>query len=737
MTGTFVIGSGRQVFLACVLACTQLTRAAYGGGGPENVFVVVNTRSWASKTIANYFCHLRRVPASNIFYLDRPGSNTWLTVDAFREVMLDPILKEVDKRGLGGQIDYIVYSSDYPYEIRFDTDLPQPQRFASGSITGLTYLAQWVQAEDPRYTGNVNWYMRMPRSHEKGYTLIDGNVEAATRGFRSTYQWGPAGEQVENGGQHYLLSTMLAYTSGRGNSVAEAIRYLQRSAWADGTHPTGSMYFMLTPETRPRPGAQQGYDIRATTRQPAFESAGRALRALGINAEIVSGQVLPQGRNDVLGILAGTRNFDVASSRSTIAPGAICENFTSFGGALHGEDRQMGQTRLSEFLRFGAAGSSGTVVEPYASWTKFPHPMMYVHYARGCTLAEAYYQSVFSPYQLLVVGDPLCRPWATIPIVTVDGVRPGDRVSANLVLKPDVQSLANFTPAHFELFVDGRRVDQCAPGDQFEFDTQSIGDGHHELRIVAVEADLIQSQGRLIVPVLVDNQESQLVWKTEPRTDAGWERPIMITARCKGAEGIAIVQGRRLVGRIDGDAGQVRVNPQQLGYGPVTLQAVALKGAGPRDRVFGKPLQLNIKPPAPLRALRGITRFSTFRSVQLRTAAGTEGPIGKANDRDWLAKAGVKLNESFEIVGDIYAPEDDVYQFELELAGSCEIRVDDMRLFNHSSDTNQHYYVPVSLQRGKHRIRLRGTLRKTLKFFLAFGNRGTSSIGSDQFKPRS
>ena len=41
--------------------------------------------------------------------------------------------------------------------------------------------------------------------------------------------------------------------------------------------------------------------------------------------------------------------------------------------------------------------------------------MIQVHYARGCSLAEAFYQSVYAPYQLMIVGDPLCRPWANIP----------------------------------------------------------------------------------------------------------------------------------------------------------------------------------------------------------------------------------------------------------------------------------------------------------------------------------
>ena len=719
------------VLLAHLLAFTWGAEFAAAGGGPENVFVVVNQRSWSSKTVANHFCQLRRIPASHVFFLDWKGGNTRTNIDGFRSVILSPVISEIDKRRLGGQIDYIVYSSDFPYEIRFDSDLPKPSRFASGSITGLTYLSQLVQAKDPNYSKGVNRYMRMPRPGPRG-ARIDGTIDLPTRGFRSRYGWAADGRLVNSGGLQYILSTTLAHTSGRGNSVREAIGCLQRSALADGTHPQGTVYFTMTRDR----GSSSDYDIRSTTRQPAFASTIAALRALGINAQVVNGQNLPRNRPDVLGVMAGTPTFDWKSSGSTLMPGAICENFTSFGGALHGEDRDTKQTRLSEFLRYGAAGSSGTVVEPYALWPKFPHPMVHAHYARGCTLAEAFYQSVPQPYQLLIVGDPLCRPWATIPIVTVDGLPTSDSVSGRLVLSPHAQTPSGTSLSHFELFLDGRRIAQGPPHGQFDLDTEKLADGYHELRIVAVESSRIESQGRVILPITVNNRGGELVWATKPDRVVPWEKPLAIRVRSPGAKEIAIVHGRRMVARITGERGEVQIDPRQLGFGPVTLQAVGLSGAAPDRHILGRPISLEVRPPRAIPARVRAARFAKSQPLRIRLASGQYVPIDKATDKDWLAKSGVELGKPFEISGHLSVPEEAVYQFEMEFVGQCEIAVDDIRLFSNASDVNQHYYVPVALEQGIHRVRIRGTLDKTPKFFLAFGHRGTSSISDARFKPR-
>ena len=55
----------KSLFLGIlVILCSQ--HLAFTGGGPENVLIVVNQDSWASKYIANEYAELRNIPSTNI-----------------------------------------------------------------------------------------------------------------------------------------------------------------------------------------------------------------------------------------------------------------------------------------------------------------------------------------------------------------------------------------------------------------------------------------------------------------------------------------------------------------------------------------------------------------------------------------------------------------------------------------------------------------------------------------------
>jgi uncharacterized protein (TIGR03790 family) len=564
---------------ALYLALARSPGDAVAGGGPENVFLVVNSNSDSSKTIANYYIELRKIPPNNVFYVDWKGSLGACSGKNFREQILMPALKAIDDRKLAQQIDYLVYSSDFPWRMELRSVFPDDEFKVPfdpiASLTGASYLAAYMASENPSIVRpDINWYVPGP---------IDPNIAACqklasvpSRGFRGRYLWDKNGRRTEasDSGQRFLLSTTLGVTQGRGNTVEEVLSYLRRSVAADGTRPRGTIYFMWN------------RDIRSSVRDKCFASVAQQINQAGGQATVRQGR-LPDGAKDVAGVMVGTPTFDLPASRLTIMPGAICEHLTSAGGVLTAGAHQ---TPLTEFLRHGAAGASGTVTEPRAIQAKFPLASLQLHYVRGCSLAEAFYQSVSGPYQLLVVGDPLCQPWAVAPRVAIQGIPDPKNVSGTLSLTPSQAAGGGQPVGVYELFVDGRLVARTAPAKTLTLDTTKLPDGFHELRVVGIRADSIETQGRQIVPLTVRNELAPVELQVAPQPGVGHAGKLRMRVRQPSATSIAIRQNSREVGRVEGESGEVEIPAATLGHGPVTLQAFS---EGPAATV-SSPVRINV-----------------------------------------------------------------------------------------------------------------------------------------------
>ena len=333
--------------------------------------------------------------------------------------------------------------------------------------------------------------------------LRTGPFQAA-HGFRNQYIWTGAESPViqpaaSDSLNRYYLSTLLAYTGLRGNSMSEVLNYLRAAVASDGTNPDGTVYLMVNS------------DVRTRTREPSFHATVAALTKRGRHAEIlVKGQggqdgVVPKNKQDVIGAVVGIRRFDWGRSKSRLLPGAIAESLTSYGGDFDNG----AQTKLTAFLRDGAAGSSGAVAEPYSFQAKFPVPYMHVHYADGSSLAEAFYQSVEAPYQLIVVGDPLARPFAHFADVSLASPATNQAWHHAVLLKPAVKPTKDRAIHHIELWVDGQYTDKVAPWDAFLWDTKTVEDGCHDVRLVAVEDTAIETRSYVRLPVTVNNGKTR------------------------------------------------------------------------------------------------------------------------------------------------------------------------------------------------------------------------------------
>lgn len=551
------------------------------GGRSENLLLVVNANSEDSLAIANHYIRLRDIPACNVLYLDYTSSVREVKAERFRKEILQPIINTIEQRKLGAQIAYVVYSADFPYRINFEDEFKEEklakQFRPRASITGATYLWTYTLTKNPALVmPTVNWYA--PPVAQANQTVCRDCSEIPTRAFRAARYWTKQGEATNERkqGQTYFISTMLGVTVERGNTVEEITRYLTRSSVADAAQPQGTFYFM------------RNDDVRSKARHDCFDRVARKLRGEGAQVEVLEGIVPPSAEN-ALGVMTGCTSFRLDGGAVSLAPGAIADHFTSYGGRFDA----MSQSKLSVWMRAGAAGSSGTVFEPYALQAKFPQPCVHLHYRRGATLGEAFYQSVTGPYQLLVVGDPLCQPWAKQPKVEITGLEQGQTVSGQVLVKAKVSAQPGTQPKLCELYLDGRLLARYPYALPVPLEAAKLSPGEHELRLVATTADPLEYRGRQILSFRVPAEPAKAAGdgpaskaaadldilpdlvslKVEKHmVDAGQPLRVQVTGP-SNSTGIEILQNSRRVGYVQGGSGELQLDTTHLGRGPVRLVA--------------------------------------------------------------------------------------------------------------------------------------------------------------------
>ena len=394
-----------------------------------------------------------------------------------------------------------------------------------------------------------------------------------TRGFSGGSYWSANGwpNSVPTQGSRYMLSTVLALT-GRGQStLGQALAQLETSVNADGTHPGGNVYFA------------KHKDPRSRTRHSQFEFAVAELNSLGRSAGIID-QRYPENDPLVVGATLGSPLIDWQKTGSRFVPGALCDNFTS-----HGASWGKNQTHLTDFLNAGAAGASGTVYEPYTIATKIPNARLHAHYARGCTLAESFYQSISSPFQLLIVGDALCCPFGQFPQFKITA--PAD----NSVVRSDFElnlKFARKSPKvrHYEIFLDGVFTSTVDVLEEIEIAIDKMTDGFHELRVVAVADSPAANRGTRRLQLIVD-RKGQRVSLEADSSKVRMGRKFQLSSESTFGGKIKVYQNSRVVASTASGDG-TEIEAANLGLGKTQLQAVATASDG--SVVASPPLEIEI-----------------------------------------------------------------------------------------------------------------------------------------------
>ncbi len=367
---------------------------------------------------------------------------------------------------------------------------------------------------------------------------------------------------------------------------------------------------------------------------------------------------------------------------------------------------------------------------------------MHVYYANGCSLAEAYYQSVFGPYQLLIVGDPLCRPWADIPQVQVGSPKPDARVRGLV----EIQPLCEFVGGRhaggdhmrrvdrYEVFVDGRRVLRGNADAPVSLDTTALGDGFHALRIVGIEAGPVETQGRATVPVWVDNYGHTIEFSAAPPDAVRWDQKLVLKAKAPEMQGIAFFHNGRLIGKLNRGEGQIEINPRLFGTGPVSLSAIGLSREGAADFVHARPVELEIQASLPLPALKKPDPAKLQRGLLLKLAGAEEVPVQETWNPDWLGATGATAGQRFELDGYFQVPRQETYQFQIWHTGELKLSIDGTTIYEGADGDFRERFAPVALAANLHYLKITGQASDRPKLRVLFGGPGSRSLDGDKFR---
>ncbi len=531
--------------IGVVWAMTAGLAAAPVTGQAHEALVISDPTDATALWVTNHYAEARGLPASGFAWF-----TTWDT--SFQNVVSirhAALYGHLTNRRTARSIDYIVLGPLDRYRVNAGglvTDTCSPvNRFG---LPGAYTMAPFGSA-----------------------VLAGGNPSTLRQGFFSaantpiafdaelTYEQGSPGGSDPEG--NLFISASLGFTGERGVSGQTIVDMIDRSVAADGQQPGIFPSFLFIRTNDP---------ARSGPRQGAFAEAINRITALGLPASELNPGPLPPNNIQTLGVMTGAANLNFASTNFTIENGAFADHLTSFAADFN----RAQQTKCSEWIERGAVGTYGTVEEPCNFPQKFPSAYLHSHYAQGVTLGEALLRSLAAvPFQGYFMGDPLCRPYATGPDVSVTGVPASPWEGTFSVVVNATPTRAGTGLGQAQVLVDGVVVAEGSPGTSMLIPTAHLDDGWHELRAIVVDDSPQEVIGEWVGSFTLTNSGQSATMSPSPLS-GDLDTEFTFPANWVGGliDELRIVHLGRVVAAGDGTS-LLRVPGRILGAGPARVWA--------------------------------------------------------------------------------------------------------------------------------------------------------------------
>lgn len=578
------------IFLAGFLGVAHVSPAL----GPHQIALIVNEESSRSMTLANHYAWMRKIPLENRIHVRLPSkvlrAEAQLTAAEFGAAVLQPVQRTLKERGIKDRILAWVYSGDFPVRI---TGSP------TTSLTGYTL----VQGELPEAK-----MIKQGKAPSRFFAGIPGGGAEPGPGYPFIAYRQTLKDEMP------VPSMLLAHLGARGLTLEQAVEVIRQGIIAEGSMPGGTVYF------------ETGSDVRTRTREFQFPAAIEALKARQVKAEVVKG--LPDRTSKVLGLLAGRTTVSVPACGSLL-PGAYADHLTSFAAIFS----QYHQTKCTEWLRYGATGTSGPVVEPLSIWTKFPSARLFEFYGRGFTLIESLFASTASPFQILFMGEPLSAPFNQRLHVALLPVS-GDVLEGEALLQGHTLSPVDARRLLWRLTIDGNPRGELSRDPSFRLDTTALSDGYHAFGVETYFFDQPLIMGFSSSMMEVSNLKRKVDILFEQKTHDE-SRPLELKVEAdSAAEAVGLEVSGVLYKTENQSAAGFTLPPGRWGSGPVAVQAVAHYPDGMKVRSDVKIIRLekHNQPPTVQ-----VSR-EELSGEEIQWTAQAEDPDGDAVGAEWFAQ---------------------------------------------------------------------------------------------------
>ncbi|HWA99402.1 MAG TPA: hypothetical protein VG713_12960 [Pirellulales bacterium] len=253
--------------------------------------------------------------------------------------------------------------------------------------------------------------------------------------------------------------------------------------------------------------------------------------------------------------------------------------------------------------------------------------------------------------------------------------------------------------------------------------------------MVGAEPGDIETQGRAVVALQVDNQHRTAELSRNGSGMIRWGEPLELTVRAPDAESIEIVQATDVIAKVSGPEGKCVIEPRTLGLGPVRLQAIAT-AARREDRWRSPPLELMIEPNDPLPPTALERGEHLAQGFIVRPGSGPPTTIVLVKSAYWLADANVTPNSKFNVEGYLDLEATDTYQFHLRHRGSLTMSIDGKQVYMQPNGDYLLKMVPIALVQGVHRVELSGQTGMNVEMEVGFGGPGVRPLNGTTLRHR-